>query len=119
MSNALRLVVAVLLCAVCLPAQTAALDERPKSVVPQKNEGEWRTRRPREGVASPGTEFLLKIDPKTNGSKHLLLFTEEIRPGAAIPRHKHYGEEEILLIQTGSLLVSCWETKNTSPSQAR
>jgi mannose-6-phosphate isomerase-like protein (cupin superfamily) len=67
----------------------------------QKNDGDLRTRRPREGVASPSTEFLLKICPKTNGSKHFLVFTEEIRPGAAIPRHKHHGEDEILLIQTG------------------
>lgn len=104
MSNVLRFV-AVLLYALCLSAQTAAPDESPKPVVLQKNEGEWRTRRPREGVASPGTEFILKIGPKTNGAKHLLVFTEEIRPGAMIPRHKHHTEEEILLIQTGTAHV--------------
>src|SRR6516225_5672956 len=30
------------------------------------------------GVGSPDTDFLMKIGPKTNGSKHLLVFTEEI-----------------------------------------
>ena len=104
MSDACRLLAAVLLCIPCVHAQIAA--ERPaKPLVLQKNEGELRTRRPREGVASPSTDFLLKIGPKTSGSKHLLLFTEEVAPGAAIPRHKHHGEEEILLIQTGSAHV--------------
>lgn len=105
MPNAIELVFAVLLCAFYLPTQSAAPDGSAKPVVLQANEGELRTRRPREGVSSPSTDFLLKIGPKTNGSKHLLLFTEEIRPGATIPRHKHHGEEEILLIQTGSAHV--------------
>jgi mannose-6-phosphate isomerase-like protein (cupin superfamily) len=105
MSNAFKLSVVVLLCALCVPAQTPAPDGSGKSVVLQKNEGELRTRRPREGVASPSSEFLLKIGPKTSGSKHLLLFTEEVPPGAAIPKHKHHGEDEILLIQTGSAHV--------------
>ena len=38
-------------------------------------------RRPRQGVASPTSNFMLKVSPKTNGSKHLLLATEEILPG--------------------------------------
>lgn len=105
MSNAFRLLVAVLLYALCLRAQTSTPDGAAKPVVLQKNEGEPRTRRPREGVSSPASEFLLKIGPKTSGSKHLLLFTEEIPPGAAIPKHKHHGEEEILLIETGTAHV--------------
>jgi mannose-6-phosphate isomerase-like protein (cupin superfamily) len=105
MSNALKLLVLVPLCALYVPAQTAAPDGAAKPVVLQRNEGELRTRRPREGVASPSGDFLLKIGPKTNGSKHLLLFTEEIPPGAAIPKHKHHGEEEIILIQTGNAHV--------------
>ena len=105
MSNALKLLLPVWLCALYLPAQTATPDEQAKPVVLQKNEGELRTRKPREGVSSPSTDFLLKIGPKTSGSKHLLVFTEEIAPGAAIPKHKHHGEEEILLIQTGNAHV--------------
>lgn len=105
MPNAFRLLVAVLLYALCLLAQISNPDEPAKPLVLQKNEGELRTRRPREGVTSPASEFLLKIGPKTTGSKHLLLFTEEIPPGAVIPRHKHHKEEEILLIETGTAHV--------------
>jgi mannose-6-phosphate isomerase-like protein (cupin superfamily) len=104
-SNALRLFVAVFLCVRCIPAQSPAPEGGAKPIVLQKNDGDLRTRRPREGVASPSSDFLLKIGPKTSGSKHLLLFTEEIRPGAVIPRHKHHSEDEILLIQTGSAHV--------------
>jgi mannose-6-phosphate isomerase-like protein (cupin superfamily) len=105
MSNALRFFVAVFLCARSVPAQSPAPDGGAKPLVLQKNDGQLRTRRPREGVASPSSDFLLKIGPKTSGSKHLLLFTEEIPPGAVIPKHKHHTEEEILLIQTGGAHV--------------
>jgi len=93
------------ICVHCLFAQIPSSDEPARPVVLQKDEGEHRTRRPREGVASPTSEFVIKISPKTNGSKHLLLGTEEIPPGAAIPKHKHHGEEEILLIETGNAHV--------------
>lgn len=63
MSGVLKLLFPVWLCALCLPAQTAAPDESTKPIVLQKNEGELRTRRPREGVSSPSTDFLLKIGP--------------------------------------------------------
>jgi len=105
MLNTLKLLFLVCLCALYLPGQTVRPDEQAKPVVLQKNEGELRTRRPREGVSSPSTDFLLKIGPKASGSKHLLLFTEEVPPGAAIPKHKHHSEEEILLIQTGTAHV--------------
>jgi mannose-6-phosphate isomerase-like protein (cupin superfamily) len=111
MSNALKLFVAIFLCVRCVPAESPAPDGGAKPVVLQKNDGDLRTRRPREGVASPSTDFLLKIGPKTSGSKHLLLFTEEILPGAVIPKHKHHAEEEILLIQTGSAHVWLGDTE--------
>src|SRR5262249_31582181 len=79
----------------CLIAYATARGDGPQPLVPHKNDGDLRTRRPREGVASPSTELLLKIGPKTSGSQHLLIFTEEIRPGAAIPRHKHHREDEV------------------------
>jgi mannose-6-phosphate isomerase-like protein (cupin superfamily) len=106
MSNVFRLLVAlVLLSANYFGDQTPAYAEDTKAVVLQRGEGEARTRRPREGVASPATEFVLKIGPRTNASKHLLVFTEELAPGARIPRHRHHGEDEILLVQTGSAHV--------------
>ena len=99
MTTAFRLLVAVLLYPLSLPAQTSAPDSGARPVVLQKDEGEPRTRRPREGVSSPASEFLLKIGPKTSGSWAKGV-TEEIHPGAAIPKLKHHGEEEILLIDT-------------------
>ncbi len=85
-----------------LPAQES---NETKAAVLQKDEGEVRTRRPRIGVASPSSEFIIKFSPKTNGSKHLLLGTEEIAPGAIIPKHKHKGEDEILLVESGNAHV--------------
>lgn len=77
----------------------------PQATVLQENEGELRIRRPREGIATPSRDFVIKVSPGVNGSKHLLLGTEEIPPGAVIPKHKHRGEDEVLLIQTGSAHV--------------
>src|ERR1700746_3773796 len=105
MCDALKLLVAILLCAQYVPAQTASSEGGAKAIVLQKSEGELRTRRPREGVASPSSDFLLKVSPKTNGSKNLFLGTEGFPPGPVIPKHKHHGEDEILLIQTGSAHV--------------
>jgi len=102
MSNALK---CFAVCVLCFVAQSAARSDGPQPAVLQKHEGELRTRRPREGVATPSTEFLLKIGPKTNGSKHLLVFSEELHPGAVIQRHRHLGEDEVVLIQTGSAHV--------------
>jgi quercetin dioxygenase-like cupin family protein len=72
----------------------------------EKNEGEVRTRRIRtDNKAVPAREFMLKISPKNNGSQHLVLGTEELSPGASIPKHRHMGQDEILLIQTGTAHV--------------
>jgi quercetin dioxygenase-like cupin family protein len=105
MPNGLRVPAVVLLVAICVAAQTPAPEKDGGPVVLQKNEGEARTRRPRIGVSSPSTEFILKIGPKTSGSKHLFVFTEDVAPGATIPRHRHHGEEEVVLIETGSAHV--------------
>ena len=76
----------------------------PKPLLLEKNEGELRTRRPRP-KPSPASHFMLKVDPKTNGSQHLVVGTEEIAPGASIPTHKHPMEDEILLIHSGEARV--------------
>lgn len=97
-----RVLMAVLLFVFGFTGKAAAPTEQEvKPAVLQKDEGNARSRRSREGVSIVSTEFLLKVGPKTNGSKHLLVFTEDLKPGAVIPRHRHHGEEEILLLQTG------------------
>jgi quercetin dioxygenase-like cupin family protein len=75
-----------------------------KPLLLEKNEGEVRTRRPRP-KPSPTSQFILKVDPKTNGSEHFVVGTEDIAPGAAIPTHKHPTEDELLLIQSGQAHV--------------
>ena len=50
-----------------------------KPLLLEKNEGELRTRRPRPKPV-PATQFLLKVDPKSNGSRHLVVGTEDIAP---------------------------------------
>jgi uncharacterized RmlC-like cupin family protein len=43
----------------------------------------------------------MKIDRKNGGSQKMWLGTEEIPPGGLIPKHKHLGQDEILIVQTG------------------
>jgi len=88
------------------PSAAAVTETSAKPLFLEKNEGELRTRRPRTdktAVATP--QFMLKVSPKNNGSQHLVLGTEEIAPGAAIPRHRHLDQDEILLIQSGTARV--------------
>ena len=49
--------------------------------------------------------FILKVSPQNNGSEHLVLITEDLPPGGSIPKHKHLGQDEILLTQTGTVDV--------------
>lgn len=68
----------------------------------EKNEGETRLWRPEPGEADIGG-FILKVTPKANGSEHLVLGTEDIAPGAVIPTHKHLEQDEIVLIEKGTI----------------
>jgi quercetin dioxygenase-like cupin family protein len=92
--------------------RTAQKDGAPQSaanvaatpLILEKNEGEQRIRRPRE-TPIPTGPFTIKVDRKNGGSQKMWLGAEEIPPGGLIPRHKHLGQDEILLIQTGSAHV--------------
>ena len=88
------------------PSSGAGAEINAKPLLLEKNEGELRTRRIRtDNKAVPAREFMLKVSPKNNGSQHLVLGTEELAPGAAIPKHRHLDQVEILLIQTGTAHV--------------
>ena len=77
-----------------------------RPVVLEKNEGELRTRRIHTDASiSASAQFMLKVSPKNNGSQHLVAGTEELAPGAAIPKHRHLVQDEILLIQSGKAHV--------------
>jgi quercetin dioxygenase-like cupin family protein len=101
MKRMILLVLVALSAAIC-----AAQSEGAKTLVLEKNEGETRVRRPLGSLPIPSAEFILKVTPQNSGSKHLVLGTEDIPPGGVIPRHKHLGQDEILLIQTGTAHVT-------------
>ena len=50
--------------------------------------------------------ILLKVDPRTVGSRHLFAGTEAVPPGDSLGRHRHLQEEEILFLQHGVLDVT-------------
>ena len=76
-------------------------DNKTTPLILEKSEGEHRVRKPRE-IPTPTGTFTIKVDRKNGGSQKMWLGTEEIPPGGIIPKHKHLGQDEILLIQTGS-----------------
>ena len=81
-------------------APSSVTDAKP--LLLEKKEGELRTRRihtDKSAVAS--SQFMLKVSPKNNGSQHLVAGTEELAPGAAIRKHMHLTQDEILLMQGG------------------
>jgi len=70
------------------------------------DEGELRTRRIHTDSSSPASsQFILKVSPKNNGSEHLVAGTEQLAPGAMLPKHRHLVQDEILLIQGGTAHV--------------
>jgi len=106
MPSAIR-VAAVMLFAVCVgqsqsiqtgPASPS--ESGPKPLLLEKNEGEQRIWRD-----PPPGAFMLKVSPENNGSQHLVLVTEDLQPGDAIPRHQHLGQDEIVLIEAGTAHV--------------
>src|SRR5215469_13636621 len=82
---------------------TALKDAHPQSAADSRATPN-RVRRPRE-TPIPTGPFTIKIDRKNGGSQKMFAGTEEIPAGGIIPRHKHLGQDEILLIQTGSAHV--------------
>jgi quercetin dioxygenase-like cupin family protein len=86
-----------------VPAETSA-NTSARPLILDKAEGERRVHRS-AGNKMGTTPFILKVDPKNGASQHLVMFTEDLAPGASVPRHKHPGAEEILILQTGTSRV--------------
>ena len=77
-----------------------------KPLLLERNEGELRTRRIHTDASAPASsQFLLKVSQKNNGSQHLVAGTEELAPGATLPKHRHLAQDEIVLIQSGKAHV--------------
>ena len=97
---------ALLISAVCVvqtrsaQSNSATAPQAAKPLLLEKDEGERRMwREPDHG------DFMLKVSPKNNGSQHLVLGTEDMAPGNEFPRHRHLGQDEILLIEKGAVHV--------------
>jgi quercetin dioxygenase-like cupin family protein len=98
--------IATMLIAVCVcqgqstQAGSSTRKGGPAPLLLEKNEGERRIWRD-----PPPGGFMLKVSPKNNGSQHLVTGTEDLLPGDGIPRHKHLGQDEIVLVQSGVIHV--------------
>jgi quercetin dioxygenase-like cupin family protein len=51
-----------------------------------------------------GRFILLKVGPENSQSGYLFMGYEDLPPGTSIPRHRHEIDEEIILVQRGSVL---------------
>ena len=72
----------------------------------EKNEGELRTRRVHiDKSPTASSQFMLKVSPKNNGSQYLVAGTEEVAPGATLPKHRHLLQDEIVLFHSGTAHV--------------
>lgn len=58
-----------------------------------------------------GYPMTIKVDPVNGGSKHLMVGTEDIPPGKAIPVHKHSHCDEFILLQQGTATVILGERR--------
>ena len=104
---------AVWLCSFAAGPQNVPVDTYantpPSPLIIEKPEGERRVRR-LSGTTMGTTPFILKVDPKNGASQHLVMFTEDLAPGASIPRHKHPDAEEIVILETGTSRVHLGDT---------
>jgi quercetin dioxygenase-like cupin family protein len=71
----------------------------PRPAVIGLKEGERRFLR---GGTAP---LLIKIDPVTTGSQHMVLGSSDLPPGDAIGLHRHLKEDEIILVTRGTARV--------------
>ena len=90
-------------------SETASVAATTRAVILEKEEGERRVVRGWPGHPEPGESFILKVDPKNGGSKRLVLFTANIRPGGAIDAHRHPHADEILYFTSGTARVHVGE----------
>lgn len=79
---------------------------KPTPLILEKDEGERRVWRPIEGVQGLPSLFILKVDPQSGGSSHLVFGTEDLPIGGKIEAHRHPGSDEILFLQNGLARVS-------------
>ncbi|PWT84984.1 MAG: hypothetical protein C5B58_03820 [Acidobacteria bacterium] len=119
LQNLVAGILALFLSGAVVAQQTALTSEKNRNntsaLILEKEEGERRVHRP-AGTSTRTAPFILKVDPQNGGSRHLIMFTEVLPPGAAIPKHKHRESEEILILLTGRSRVHLGDaTKEVGP----
>lgn len=100
---------ALLSCGIAATQQSARSQDATNALILDKHEGERRVHRS-AGTSTGNAPFILKFDPANGPSRHLVMFTEDLPPGASIPVHKHPGCEEILILETGHSRVHLGNT---------
>jgi quercetin dioxygenase-like cupin family protein len=90
----------------CRSTGVRTVEASARPLLLEKDDGELRTRRIHTDSSSPASsQFMLKVSPQNNGSRHLVAGTELLAPGATLPKHRHLVQDEILLIQSGTAHV--------------
>jgi len=56
-----------------------------------------------------GRVMYIKVGPKSSGSTHFVIVSEDMPPGTAIPVHRHNRDEEVVFIQRGVVTVTLGE----------
>lgn len=75
----------------------------PAGLILQADEGERRARR------ASDFPFILKVDRKNGGSADMVMGMEDLKPGQAIPAHRHLHADEIIFIHKGTAQVTLGE----------
>src|SRR5215813_1046893 len=88
-----------------LACTSALAQSSPPGLILQADEGERRTRR------TGDFPFILKVDKKNGGSPDMVMGTEDLKPGQAIPSHRHLHADEIVFIHKGTAEVALGEQK--------
>lgn len=109
--HGLPLVAALLLpSAVPAAAQvTADLHTAARPQVVRPEEGERR-------ILPDGRAIRLKVGPSTTGAGYLFVGAEELPPGSRVPRHRHELDEEVLIVQAGTVTFWLDDSAHVAPA---
>lgn len=79
---------------------------RPRVVLPE--EGERR-------ILPDGRAIRLKVGPSTTGAGYLFVGGEVLPPGSRVPRHRHELDEEVLVVQEGTVTFLLDDSAHVAP----
>ena len=96
----------VLSALVFILACTPALAQSPPpGLILRADEGERRAR------WTGDFPFILKVDKKNGGATDMVMGMEDLKPGQAIPTHRHLHADEIVFVHKGTAEVTLGEQK--------